>query len=98
MIYEEELEDTEVDVQAEEKRKIPQVKPAVIYVGPFKKGTILKPYTVFSDGIPEEYADHKIYKHLFVVLNRFSFNKTMAKINHKGSNLNTFYEQAKKLN
>ena len=65
---------------------------SVIYLGPTKKGTILKNSCIFIDGVPVEYVNHNIYKHLFVSVDKL--NESLAELKHKGSKLNTFYEKA----
>ena len=67
---------------------------SVIYIGESVRGTILKKFAVFSDGIPAEYKEHSIYKHLFVPIEKL--NASIAEINRTGSMLNTFYKQSLK--
>ena len=64
-----------------------------VYVGPNIKGTFLRQSTVYMDGVPEEYAKHEVYKHLFVPVEKLS--EASEELKRKGSMLNTFYEQAK---
>lgn len=69
------------------------LKKTYVYVGPNIKGTFLRRCTVYTDGVPEEYMNHEVYKHLFVPLEKL--NEAIGELKRKGSMLNTFYEQAK---
>lgn len=93
--YNEETENnTQIKETAEEPKRVnvEQIK-TYIYVGPNIKGTFLRENTVYIDGVPEEYAKHKVYKHLFVPVEKLS--EASEELKRKGSMLNTFYEQAK---
>ncbi|MBR1728504.1 MAG: hypothetical protein IJ728_03160 [Selenomonadaceae bacterium] len=65
----------------------------VIYIGPNVKGTILRQFTAFIDGIPKEYQTHKIYKNLFVPVE--NLESALIQLNQKGTKINTFYKQAR---
>ena len=66
---------------------------AVIYVGPPVKGTILhSTFTIFADGIPEEYRQHPTFKHLFVPPGRL--DQARKEIGKTGSLRNTYYKRA----
>lgn len=71
------------------------MKEPVMYIGPNIKRTILRTYRVFSDGVPEEYKNHMIYRNLFIPLVQPRLNQAMEEVKRKGTSLNTFYEQAK---
>mgnify|MGYP003571266180 CR=1 FL=1 len=72
----------------------PQEKTgAVIYVGPPVKGTILhSTFIIFADGIPADYKQHPIFKHLFVPPERL--DQARREIGTKGSLRNTYYKRA----
>ena len=74
---------------AEEK---PEASP-MVYVGPPVKGTILhSTFTIFADGIPEEYRQHPTFKHLFVPPGRL--DQARREIGKTGSLRNTYYKRA----
>ena len=64
----------------------------MIYVGPGYRDTRLSTFSIFADGIPEEYRDHPIHQHLFVPPEKL--NEARAAVKHKGSMLHVFYQQA----
>ena len=66
---------------------------AAVYVGPPVKGTILhNTFTIFADGIPKEYRQHPIFKHLFVSPERL--DQARNEIGRTGSLRNTYYKRA----
>lgn len=68
---------------------------AVIYVGPPIRGTLLhSTFIIFADGIPEEYRQHPIFKHLFVPPARL--DQARMEIGKTGSLRNTYYQRAVK--
>ena len=68
---------------------------AVVYVGPPVKGTVLhSTFTIFADGIPEEYRQHQTFKHLFVPPARL--DQARKEIGKTGSLYNTYYKRAVK--
>lgn len=64
----------------------------LIYVGPTIKGTLLRTFRIFADGVPEEYQDNAVAKALFVAPGKL--NEARAEIGSTGSKLNVFYKQA----
>lgn len=64
----------------------------VIYVGPSVRGTMLHTFAVFSDGVPAEYREHPMLRHLFVALERL--DEVRAEIARTGSLRNTCYKRA----
>lgn len=65
----------------------------VIYVGPPIKGTLLhSTFTIFADGVPEEYRQHPALKHLFVTPERI--DQARKEIGRTGSLRNTHYKRA----
>lgn len=66
---------------------------AVVYVGPSIKGTLLhSTFTIFADGVPQEYAGHPTLKHLFVAPERLE--QARREIGRTGSLRNTYYKRA----
>ena len=72
--------------------EIQTTEKSVIYLGPTKKGTILRHFVIFMDGVADKYANHSIYKHLFVPVEKL--DKSLIELKRKGSKLHTFYEKA----
>ena len=65
----------------------------VVYVGPPIKGTLIhSTFTIFSDGIPAEYQDHPVFKHLFVPPERL--DQVRREIGRTGSLRNVYYKRA----
>jgi len=64
----------------------------VIYVGPLVRGTILTPMTIFENGIPREYREHPLFKHLFVAPERLE--QARKEIGRRGSLRNIYYNRA----
>ena len=64
----------------------------VIYVGPSVRGTMLHTFAVFSDGVPAEYREHPMLRHLFVAPERL--DEARAEIARTGSLRNTCYKRA----
>ena len=65
----------------------------VIYVGPPIKGTLLNStFTIFAEGIPEEFREHPSLKHLFVPPERLE--QARREIGRTGSLRNTYYKRA----
>ncbi len=64
----------------------------VIYVGPLVRGTILTPMTIFENGIPKEYREHPLFRHLFVAPERL--DQARKEIGRRGSLRNTYYNRA----
>ena len=73
---------------------IQTTEKTVIYLGPTIKGTILRHFVIFMDGVPEKYANHEIYKHLFVPVEKL--DESLEALKRKGTKLNIFYEKAKR--
>ena len=67
-------------------------KTPMIYVGPGAKNSILSTFSIFSDGIPAEFANDDILKHLFVTPDKL--NEARRAVGKKGTALNTFYQKA----
>ena len=67
-------------------------KTPMIYVGPGARNSILSTFAVFADGIPAEFENDDVLKHLFVVPEKL--NAARADIGRKGTALNTFYQKA----
>ncbi len=64
----------------------------VVYVGPAFKDSVLSAFKVFRNGIPAEYANDAIYKHLFVPV--AGLNQAMVDVKKKGTMLHIFFEKA----
>ncbi|MBR1697143.1 MAG: hypothetical protein IJ712_02830 [Anaerovibrio sp.] len=64
----------------------------MIYVGPGARDSILSTFAIFAYGIPEEYVDDPIFKHLFVPPAKL--DSARKAVGQKGSALNTFYHKA----
>jgi len=65
----------------------------VIYVGPPIKGTLIhSTFTIFADGVPQEYQDHPSLKHLFVQPERL--DQARKEIGRTGSLRNIYYWRA----
>lgn len=82
----------EVKAPAREAAKSEQKTGPLIYVGPAIRGTLLRTFTIFADGIPEEYKDNAVIRGLFVTPE--NLNAARAEIGKKGSALNVFYGKA----
>lgn len=83
--------------KAKNKKAVPQSaeikdKTPVIYVGPGARNSILSTYAIFADGIPAEFANDDILKHLFVTPDKL--NEARQAVGKKGTALNTFYQKA----
>ena len=80
------------------KEKVPAKKAAkvekgpLVYVGPTLKGTILRTFKIFADGVPAEYQENAVARGLFVSPEKL--NEAKAEIGKTGSRLNVFYRQA----
>lgn len=64
----------------------------MIYVGPGYRDTDLATFKIYASGIPKEYVDHPIYKHLFV--SPEDLDAARKEIREKGSLRNVFYCRA----
>lgn len=64
----------------------------VVYVGPGFRDSRLSTYSIFADGIPEEYKNHPTYKHLFVAPEKL--NEARELVRKKGSVLNIMFQAA----
>lgn len=64
----------------------------VVYIGPTFKDSVLNTFMVFASGIPEQYAQDPIYKHLFVVPEKL--NDARKEVGSKGSLLYIMYHRA----
>lgn len=64
---------------------------AVIYVGPSIKGTVLHTFAIFADGVPEEYRQDLILKHLFVKPE--DLEQARQEIGRSGSARNSYYKK-----
>ena len=67
-------------------------KTPMIYVGPEKKNSILSTFSIFADGIPTEFINDDVLKHLFVTPDKL--NEARQAVGKKGTALNTFYQKA----
>ena len=67
----------------------------VIYIGPTVKGTLLRTFKIFADGIPAEYKGEPIIAGLFVTPEKLE--SARRSVGQKGSKLNVFYKQADKV-
>lgn len=65
-----------------------------IYIGPSIKGTILNTFTIFADGIPNEYKDSPTFGKLFVKPE--NLESARKEIKKKGSYFNILYQKALK--
>lgn len=63
----------------------------VIYVGPAFKDSYLKRMMVFKE-VPAEYADHPVYRHLFV--KPVEVSKVMEDLKYEGTLIYTMYQRA----
>lgn len=63
---------------------------ALVYVGPTVKGTMLKRFRIYADGVPEEYRDDAVVKRLFVPPEKLDEARRAA--GRKGSALNVACE------
>ena len=88
---EEKKEAAKVEEKAPAKKVVKAEKKtgALIYVGPTMKGSLLRTFKIFADGIPEEYKNNAIIRGLFVPPEKL--NAARAEIGKKGSALNVFY-------
>ena len=80
---------------AKNKKSQPVVKQAagpVIYVGPGFRDSILSTFGIFATGVPAEYENDPVMKHLFVSPDKL--NEARAEVGRKGTALNAFYQQA----
>ena len=64
----------------------------LVYVGPTLKGTELRTFKIFADGVPEEYQENAVARALFVTAE--NLDAARAEIARTGSRLNVFYKQA----
>lgn len=64
----------------------------VIYVGPGFRDSRLNTYMIFADGIPAEYREDPVYRHLFVTPGKV--NEARELVKKKGSLLNTMFQKA----
>lgn len=64
----------------------------VVYVGPGFRDSRLNTYSIFSDGIPDEYKNHPTYKHLFVRAEELDEARKLVQV--KGSMLHTMFQRA----
>ena len=85
--------------EAEPKKEKAPVKKAakvekgpLVYVGPTLKGTLLRTFKIFADGVPDEYQENAVARGLFVSPEKL--NEARAEIGKTGSRLNVFYKQA----
>ena len=69
-----------------------QAKGPVVYVGPGFRDSILSTFSIFAEGVPTEYADDPVMKHLFVSPDKL--NEARTAVGRKGTALHTFYHQA----
>ena len=75
------------------KKAVAKAEPTpLIYVGPTIKGTLLRTFKIFADGVPDEYEGNAVIKGLFVAPKKL--NAARAEIGKKGSALNVFYGKA----
>lgn len=77
----------EITQSTEIKENVP-----MIYVGPGARNSILSTFAIFADGIPAEFANDDILKHLFVTPDKL--NEARQAVGKKGTALNTFYQKA----
>lgn len=90
-------EKKEADPAEPKKEKAPAKKAAkteikpLIYVGPSIKGTELRTFGIFADGIPAEYKENAVVRSLFVPPEKL--NEARAEVGRTGSKLNVFYKQ-----
>lgn len=78
--------------KASAKKAAKAEKGPVIYIGPTLKGTILRTFKIFADGIPAEYQENAVARGLFVPPEKL--NEARAEIGKTASKLNIFYKQA----
>lgn len=79
---------------AKTKKSQPQTQEStpLVYVGPGFRDSILSTFAIFAAGIPAQYADDPVFKHLFVSPERL--NEVRAEVGRKGSALNIFFNKA----
>ena len=71
-------------------------KPAagtLVYVGPTIRGTMLRTFTIFSDGVPREYAGNTAARSLFIEPGKL--DEARREVGTKGSRLHYFYQEMK---
>lgn len=73
-------------------KAVKQEPKNLIYVGPTIKGTTLRTFKIFADGVPEEYQENAVARALFVTAE--NLDAARAEIARTGSRLNVFYKQA----
>ncbi len=78
--------------KAKKSQPTKQANGPVIYVGPGFRDSILSTFTIFAEGIPAEYENDPVMKHLFVSPEKL--NAARAEVGRKGTALNTFYQKA----
>lgn len=78
--------------KAKKSQPIEETKGPVVYVGPGFRDSILSTFAIFAEGIPAEFKDDPVYKHLFVSPDKL--NEARAEVGRKGTALNTFYKKA----
>ena len=62
-----------------------------IYVGPQFRSSALRAYHFYRE-IPKPYADHPVYRHLFVPPEKL--DEAKQRVAKKGDPLHTFYQKA----
>ncbi|MBR3458395.1 MAG: hypothetical protein IKH16_09635 [Selenomonadaceae bacterium] len=88
-----ERQDAKPKLQAVNGGKQEEGSATVIYVGPPVKGTLLhSTFLIFEDGIPQEYRNDPVFKHLFVPPERL--DQARKEIGRTGSFRNIYYQRA----
>ena len=78
--------------KAPAKKAVKSDPQPLIYVGPTIKGTVLRTFGIFADGIPAEYKENTVVRALFVSPEKL--NEARAEVGSTGSKLNVFYKRA----
>lgn len=77
----------EITQSTEIKENVP-----MIYIGPGSRNSILSTFAIFAEGIPAEFVNDDVFKHLFVTPDKL--NTARQAVGKKGTALNTFYQKA----